>query len=267
MSYSESTLLASLQDASNKVSGELTYESYREIRGEADASPKAHINQFGSWNQAKKEAGLSVLRERKSVNDDYFARPLTTEKAYWAGMLMGDGCVRGDRNRVQLGLNEKNMIEKFKSAVDSEYEINQVRDDNSDRSKYYRTRIGSEKMVNDLCNLGVVPRKTTKDTLPELPDELWPHFVRGLFDADGSASKRQKSATISHCQNRLRRLQQHIPFLTSLHNEPTSSLNGKLYFGANQLEPLYDWMYPTLDVPHMTRKRAQLWNSIEYYNY
>ena len=48
-------------------------------------------------------------------------------------------------------------------------------------------RFISEKMFNDLSKYGIIPRKTSKEYIPEnISNEMIHHFIRGCFDGDGS---------------------------------------------------------------------------------
>jgi len=53
-------------------------------------------------------------------------------------------------------------------------------------SARYRLQIGSKKMCGDLLRLGVTPGKTKRMSLPKIPPQHLPHFVRGYFDGDGN---------------------------------------------------------------------------------
>lgn len=66
--------------------------------------------------------------------------------------------------------------------------------------------ISSSYLAKKLVSLGMKPRKTyNDDPPPEVPDEMFPHFLRGLFDGDGSASSfesgKKGHGVISCCVN------------------------------------------------------------------
>jgi hypothetical protein len=50
----------------------------------------------------------------------------------------------------------------------------------------YRMQIASKQMAEDLSRLSVVPGKTTRLSLPPVPNRLFGDFLRGYFDGDGN---------------------------------------------------------------------------------
>jgi len=64
---------------------------------------------------------------------------------------------------------------------------------NYKRNNLYRLTISSNNLCNNLIRLGCLPRKTFTCKFPDnniVPDNLMPHFIRGLMDGDGYISKR-----------------------------------------------------------------------------
>ncbi|MCL0076266.1 hypothetical protein M1O17_05360 [Dehalococcoidia bacterium] len=97
------------------------------------------------------------------------------------GFLYADGSIKRDQELI-LALQAKDVghLEAFKRAIQSEHQIRIV-----ERSGYEIAwlRIGSQKLCKTLRNLGY------RDQVPQFVDEkLAKHFIRGLFDGDGSVS-------------------------------------------------------------------------------
>lgn len=125
-----------------------------------------------------------------SVNHRYFANMDEPIKAYWLGVLWADGSVykqkvpRGISYIIKLELqaSDKGWLQMFAADIDATYPLSRsVREHSS-----ICLRVSSEHMFRDLVSHGVVPRKTYKNHPPDIPDELTPHFVRGLVDGDGT---------------------------------------------------------------------------------
>lgn len=135
-------------------------------------------------------------------NENYFENIDSEDKAYWLGFLMADGNVCKPKDtrqgfiRITLQYNDIEHLEKFKRALNSNKPLyNYTR--SSDGAKYASIQLSSQKMFDDLCKLGCVPRKSYKNTWINLNnDELQRAFIRGYFDGDGTISKRFEINTL-----------------------------------------------------------------------
>jgi len=135
-------------------------------------------------------------RRRKNVDHDFFESIDTESKAYWLGFLVADGCLLssakgGKANRIEFNLKMEDWdhLEKFKKDIKSDHEIKPIEKNNKKRgfiSTVCNLRINSTKLCRDLENLGVQKRKTGNEVMPDLPEDMVRHFVRGYFDGDGS---------------------------------------------------------------------------------
>lgn len=124
---------------------------------------------------------------RYCVNEDFFEKIDTQEKAYVLGFFAGDGC--NEKNgEIRFAITDLELLEKIKIAMQFEGPIHKRIRNNPKHKPQYTLSIGCRKMSNDLINLGFPPNKTYIATLPEenlLPKNLMRHFLRGLIDADG----------------------------------------------------------------------------------
>lgn len=114
----------------------------------------------------------------------------TEEKAYWLGFIMGDGTLSKDGRSLTITLKslDKSHLEKFLIFIKSDYPIREGTNKAKDREyKYCSVSINSKKLCQDLNKYGIVPNKTLISKYPvNLHNDLDCHFIRGLFDADGS---------------------------------------------------------------------------------
>ena len=142
-----------------------------------------------------KEEGINTkLKNKYTLNDNYFETIDTEHKAYWLGFLYADGYV-GDEtyNNIVIGLCEKDIeqLENFKKDIQYTGNIRTSKNSGGYNTKYKGVVINfsSKKMASDLRNLGLYPGKsTTMKHMPEMPNDLYKHFIRGYFDGDGSIS-------------------------------------------------------------------------------
>lgn len=127
-------------------------------------------------------------------NRDYFETIDTASKAYWLGFIVGDGCVRYNKNAqtyvlaIKLCNIDFEHLEKFKTDIESSHTIRYYNTYNEkyDNIRYYTSiEISGEKLCKDLDRNGAKFNKSKELSLPNLPDNLMRHYLRGLIDADG----------------------------------------------------------------------------------
>jgi|AntAceMinimDraft_6_1070360.scaffolds.fasta_scaffold01671_10 hypothetical protein len=137
---------------------------------------------------------LGITRSNKinsrkySLNHEYFSEIDLEHKAYWLGFIQADGYLLTGTPGIGIALAEvdRGHLEKFKNSIEADYPIKTYRGNGYSQNDYVRIIVKSEKMWNDLNNLGVTPQKT-KTTLPIKVDKgLERHYIRGLMDGDGS---------------------------------------------------------------------------------
>lgn len=124
-------------------------------------------------------------------NERFFKTINTEEKAYWLGFIMADGCVyqKGRRNalHIQLCKKDKKHLQKFLNCLKSKRPVFEFR-------SVCSIGINSKKLIADLSQYGIVPRKAHKTYFPnQISEYLKQHFIRGIFDGDGSISFEQRN--------------------------------------------------------------------------
>lgn len=111
--------------------------------------------------------------------------------AYWLGFLYADGCI-SDRDpfrkttSVLLSCVDHDHVLKFRSALNSDYDVGVYKQSDGSISCRTGTCIGSNELAEDLISLGCTPRKSLTLEWPKyIPHPLEHHFVRGYFDGNG----------------------------------------------------------------------------------
>lgn len=115
----------------------------------------------------------------------------TQEKAYLLGQIYGDGyngCAKGSYKFTMASINTD--IEVYKKLADL-FPFLKLKTYNSHSNMIYLEN-HEKSLYLDLKNLGMLSNKTKKDItgefhFPNLREDLISHFIRGYFDADGSA--------------------------------------------------------------------------------
>jgi hypothetical protein len=125
---------------------------------------------------------------------DYFEKINTSEKAYWLGFIYADGSVTEKTHTLRIGLivEAERHLNKFAKAINFSGNVKGPFSNKDGTIKnLYTIALHHPKMYNDLANKGVVPNKTYCVKFPFwINKDLLPHFVRGLFDGDGTISKK-----------------------------------------------------------------------------
>lgn len=136
------------------------------------------------WAMAMDEGRVPAppVNRRHTFDQRFFEVVDSSEKAWVLGLMFGDGNVRSS-GRVLLACGkDKDVARKVADLFSYSGPL-------VFKSSCWMLEVGSVAMVRDLAALGVVPAKTYTMKFPSLPDGLLPHFVRGLWESDGTMSR------------------------------------------------------------------------------
>lgn len=129
-----------------------------------------------------------VCKNNRTVyfNEDFFENIDSEEKAYWLGFIAADGNISKNLKRVSLYLKSSDYehILKFIRNIDSKNVPTRKVDNNA--TGMFGVDLNSIKMVTDLINKGVFPKKSLIISPYSLNETLEKHYWRGLLDGDGS---------------------------------------------------------------------------------
>lgn len=136
---------------------------------------------------------LSTSVRKHAVNEQYFDKIDTEDKAYWLGFLLADGNIghtgRGGgarQLRVSLKRSDEKHLSKFLLAIQSAHQIKPVHRLEASHPASI-IRITSKHMCSTLESMGWDNFKKHGCTkiLDLVPSCLQRHMVRGLIDGDG----------------------------------------------------------------------------------
>jgi len=166
-------------------------------------------------------------RRKFKVNDSYFNTIDTNKKAYILGLLLCDGSNQereSKTNRLYIKLKEsdKYLLEQIRDILAPQYKLTLGNSIHNAKIFYnYRLEIASDMLSKSLTNLGMVQDKFLR-TLPNVPDNLFGALLRGIFDADGSISKKTTSNTSNSYQ----------VYIAGSNKELITSIQAKLDYGT-----------------------------------
>lgn len=204
------------------------------------------------------------LRKFK-VNNDYFEKIDSKDKAYFLGLLIADGNNEVKGFRLQLKESDKDILDIFKEKINYTGNLLFVKSKNIKHSSSYLLRINSEKLAKDLSKLGCIPAKSHHTYFPDIPEEFHSHFIRGVFDGDGCAHiiKKNKSKLISFPGSPLL-----ISQIQNIICEQCSVKKGKIYnrtvvhssfnFISKNALIVRDWIYKDCENLKIIRKYEKL---------
>lgn len=139
------------------------------------------------------------LKSRKSckcnkriytVNEKFFD-DWNYDSAYVLGMLTADGNVRDTSIRFDLHEQDTCILNYIKNAMDFTGDVKFVNRKSEwkgvikDKRKCQLT-IWSRRLIDRLAILGVTPRKTGNEVLPDIPDDFFYSYLLGLSDGDAN---------------------------------------------------------------------------------
>jgi len=131
------------------------------------------------------------------INQNFFEKIDSEEKAYFLGLLYADGNVRKKRHSfvtsIELVEEDKYLLDFLVSLIQPSKPLTKPKKRSNNHRQTYSILFSSKKMGEDLINLGCIPQKSLILNLPDfdqVPEHLFNHFIRGYFDGDGGFSHR-----------------------------------------------------------------------------
>lgn len=133
--------------------------------------------------------------KRYSFKEDIVDNGINTPELAWMfGLWLSDGnCF--DLG-IKIGMCDKDVIEKLKIIFETTSPIRLLTKENPKHKNMYLLSICSKELADKFTKLGCMPNKTHILTFPKhIPKHLISHFIRGVWDGDGSISKKDATVT------------------------------------------------------------------------
>ena len=136
----------------------------------------------------------------RRIRHDFFKNISTELQAYLLGFYTADGSIDEKRKtfRIHLSIKDSELVYLYKDIISPDARLFSVADNYKTTGRDGKeitghgsigVDISSAILVNDIVELGIGYKKTYSDlTIPNIPENLIRHFVRGFFDGDGSIS-------------------------------------------------------------------------------
>lgn len=229
-----------------------------------EVADKFNCSDSTIWRRLKK-VGIEVPYRRKYYfNESIFKNCNSPEKAYWIGFLMADGSIDSEfgRHRLSLTLQARdiNHLEKFKSFLGYGKNLEKKVVNLGYRNYIlYRLQVDSRRMMRDLLQYGIVPRKTGKEQIKNIPLKYIKDFIRGYFDGDGCITESRTSqanfSISSGNKSFIKKIQgilveacelnfTKLSIQTPLRTDGTRSLSWSLHYGGRlQGKRIFNYLY------------------------
>lgn len=150
-----------------------------------------------------RRAGVAIRPQSEAVRtykiNPYILDAINDEKsAYWLGFIYADGHCNLHRHSLDINISIRDIdhLERLSAFFGSDMP---VRDVMSDGYRQAQLKMNHHHLSKQLIELGIVKGRTQfQRTIDHVPGELINHFVRGIFDGDGSIYKYPRTG-ISLC--------------------------------------------------------------------
>lgn len=119
-------------------------------------------------------------------NRNVFKTIETEREAYWLGFLMADGHNNNNKS-LRIDIKDENHLDDLSALIYPNGD-KKIKTRDLGYGTVYYFHCGVHEIIKNLNNHGVIPNKSKKTKLPELTQNMYRHFIRGLFDGDGSLS-------------------------------------------------------------------------------
>lgn len=219
----------------------------------------------------------------KTFNESYFDIIDTEDKAYFLGLLFADGCVLdGGSRKKRLSISLQEPDRDILEAMIRYTNYSGTIDVKSRLRKAHHKRecvlfYSSDHMCESLMRLGCTPRKSFTLEFPTgVPESLIRHFIRGLFDGDGSIHGSKSGGlnyeamsfdiygTRSICNGVKQTFTDSIG-VSGSRILKRGSIFAFLVGGNKNIRKIYEYLYKDATI-FMERKRARMYRAYDYPN-
>ena len=128
---------------------------------------------------------------RQDARDPNFLEEMNELSAYLIGFILTDGSIsqqKGKKERITLANTDFEIMSKLHPIISPRRKLYTREMKKKEHKTAYSLVNTNVDAISTLKKLGIDSDKTFNVRLPNLPTELYRHFVRGVLDGDGSIS-------------------------------------------------------------------------------
>lgn len=143
------------------------------------------LDHYSIKKRSRKEGAAVYFSKNLGFNIDFFRRD-SPAFYYVLGLLASDGCVRG--NAVTFTSTDKDVIDWIVKEIEYSNKVSVYLPKNGTKEAY-NINLASPELVSILSQYGIVNNKSLTMNFPKnINQKYLPHYIRGVFDGDGSIS-------------------------------------------------------------------------------
>lgn len=210
-----------------------------------------------------------------TLNENYFEKIDSEVKSYFLGLIYSDGCITKSSLRITLQEEDSYILEKLLKELSADAKLYDIKKRKITHKNQKLLAISNKKIVNDLNSLGVFQNKSLSIEFPTndiLPIKYLPHFIRGVFDGDGSVFNYERMI------NNKKYIEYGLTIISTEHfikklNEILNcgniykTNNGKNYFisfkNKKDIKKIVDFLYQDSTI-HLNRKYEKVKEILEF---
>lgn len=194
---------------------------------------------------------------RYTVMDNLF-QELTPTTAYVLGFILADGNIY--QGRLKIAIVDYDILDKMRQVLQASHPIVER---HKQSHVIWELIIIHKATVQNLIARGITPRKSLTATLPDVPDHLFSHFIRGYFDGDGAVRYTHHGGLqvkfTSGSLSLLRQMSERLHLLYGLPKQPVAcdkghQSAGRLYYSGPTAARLGAIMYESAQDLYLARK-------------
>lgn len=208
------------------------------------------------------------MYRKYEINEDFFDEINTQEKAYFLGILFADGYNNYDKNNVRLSLQEGDIqiLNDLKALLykNNDKPLGRSKKENCNDLLYLD--LTNKHISNKLKELGMIQNKTFFITFPEIPRNLYNHFIRGYMDGDGCINHYLLKGKYFKCQLRMLGTLEFLQKVQSIINE-NNSTTGSIRKRGNIYELAYSSMNQVIKACNYIYKDSNIQLQRKYIKY
>lgn len=180
------------------------------------------------------------------------------DTAFLLGILFTDGSLYEYSNTgkqfIRIINKNKYLIENCRDILKSNLEIHYIKErlyNGIKQGGLYYLHISNEEIIDELVEFGMCEKKASNLKFPYLPNELYPHFIRGLWAGSGSISTNKNGITSSFSSCSFDFIMELEKVLNKIGltkrnintNKHTKAENFYIKYSVNDTKKLYDYIY------------------------